>query len=377
MSWRDSSSRDAEALAAWHCLQRRPRLGASGATRALDLLAEADRLESIAQLVGAGRCPSASASSLLTRAAPARGRAPAERAQRERRLLRARRSRPRCSTSSSRSTTRCLALARPRRRGRERSRQVGLSDVDRARATRRRPTAPSRGRRRPDRCSPGSEALRMSGGRRSSTRPLAAIRGPARSSSRASTASAGTRWPRSASTPGESAPRRRARRHRRPRGRRGVRGDGGLRLDDVARRVRRDAAADPGRRGLARTRLQRTRRAARRRPADPRRASGARSPGSPINPARARDAARARSSPASRRSTGWPRSCAARSCRSSRSAGCRTSSSPRQIAAQAHAPGDEPFAVVFAAMGITHADAAMVRRGARAARGRAATSRCS
>ncbi|HXZ56480.1 MAG TPA: V-type ATP synthase subunit A [Gaiellaceae bacterium] len=56
VSWRDSSSRDAEAVGSWHALEgdwawRERR------TAALRLLAEADRIESVAQLVGAGSLP--------------------------------------------------------------------------------------------------------------------------------------------------------------------------------------------------------------------------------------------------------------------------------------------------------------------------------
>ncbi|MGZ4319172.1 MAG: V-type ATP synthase subunit A, partial [Gaiellaceae bacterium] len=56
VSWRDSSSRDAEAIGAWHALQgdwawRERR------AQALRLLAEADRIEAVAQLVGAGSLP--------------------------------------------------------------------------------------------------------------------------------------------------------------------------------------------------------------------------------------------------------------------------------------------------------------------------------
>ena len=47
-----------------------------------------------------------------------------------------------------------------------------------------------------------------------------------------------------------------------------------------------------------------------------------------------------------------------------------------QIAAQANA-GGEPFKVVFAAMGLTHADAATLARHPRSARREPATSRCS
>jgi V/A-type H+/Na+-transporting ATPase subunit A len=52
VSWRDSWSRDSEALADWHFLQRDSGW-AERRRAALGLLAEADRLESIAQLVGA------------------------------------------------------------------------------------------------------------------------------------------------------------------------------------------------------------------------------------------------------------------------------------------------------------------------------------
>jgi V/A-type H+-transporting ATPase subunit A len=58
VSWRDSSSRDAEAVAGWHFLQRDAHWGARR-ERALTLLAEADRLDSIAQLVGVASLPDA------------------------------------------------------------------------------------------------------------------------------------------------------------------------------------------------------------------------------------------------------------------------------------------------------------------------------
>jgi V/A-type H+-transporting ATPase subunit A len=65
VSWRESWSRDSEALAEWHFLQ-----GESGwAERreaALGLLAEADRLESVAQLVGAASLPDRERVVLLT-----------------------------------------------------------------------------------------------------------------------------------------------------------------------------------------------------------------------------------------------------------------------------------------------------------------------
>jgi V/A-type H+-transporting ATPase subunit A len=53
VSWRESFSRDAEAIGRWHLLRHDPAWG-ERRDRALGLLAEADRLESIAQLVGAG-----------------------------------------------------------------------------------------------------------------------------------------------------------------------------------------------------------------------------------------------------------------------------------------------------------------------------------
>ncbi len=56
VSWRDSWSRDSEALADWHFLQRDSGW-AERRRAALGLLAEADRLESIAQLVGASSLP--------------------------------------------------------------------------------------------------------------------------------------------------------------------------------------------------------------------------------------------------------------------------------------------------------------------------------
>ena len=56
VSWRESWSRDAERLAEWHFLQRDAGWAAARG-RALVLLAEADRLESIAQLVGAASLP--------------------------------------------------------------------------------------------------------------------------------------------------------------------------------------------------------------------------------------------------------------------------------------------------------------------------------
>jgi V/A-type H+-transporting ATPase subunit A len=65
VSWRDSFSRDAEALAAWHSLHGDWSWG-ERRTRALSLLAEADRIEAIAQLIGAGSLPDEERIVLLT-----------------------------------------------------------------------------------------------------------------------------------------------------------------------------------------------------------------------------------------------------------------------------------------------------------------------
>jgi V/A-type H+-transporting ATPase subunit A len=58
VGWRDSFSRDAESVAGWHSASRNPHWGARR-ERALRLLADADHLESIAELVGAGALPDA------------------------------------------------------------------------------------------------------------------------------------------------------------------------------------------------------------------------------------------------------------------------------------------------------------------------------
>jgi V/A-type H+-transporting ATPase subunit A len=65
VSWRDSFCRDAEAVAAWHALNGDWSWGERRA-RALSLLAEADRIEAIAQLVGAGSLPDTERIVLLT-----------------------------------------------------------------------------------------------------------------------------------------------------------------------------------------------------------------------------------------------------------------------------------------------------------------------
>ncbi len=65
VSWRDSSSRDAERIAEWHVAGHEPLWGARR-EQALRLLAEADHLESVAQLVGATSLPDAERIALLT-----------------------------------------------------------------------------------------------------------------------------------------------------------------------------------------------------------------------------------------------------------------------------------------------------------------------
>ncbi len=65
VSWRDSSSRDAERVAEWHIAAHEPLFGAKRA-RALRLLAEADHLESVAQLVGATSLPDIERIGLMT-----------------------------------------------------------------------------------------------------------------------------------------------------------------------------------------------------------------------------------------------------------------------------------------------------------------------
>jgi V/A-type H+-transporting ATPase subunit A len=65
VSWRDSSSRDAEPIAKWHIAGHEPLWGATR-ERTLRLLADADHLESVAQLVGATSLPDAERIVLLT-----------------------------------------------------------------------------------------------------------------------------------------------------------------------------------------------------------------------------------------------------------------------------------------------------------------------
>jgi len=65
VSWRDSSSRDAGRIADWHVAGHDPLWGGTR-ERALRLLAEADHLESVAQLVGATSLPDVERIVLLT-----------------------------------------------------------------------------------------------------------------------------------------------------------------------------------------------------------------------------------------------------------------------------------------------------------------------
>jgi V/A-type H+-transporting ATPase subunit A len=65
VSWRDSSARDAEQLAGWQAQHRDPEWSERRA-RALRLLTDADRIESIAQLVGAESLPDGERLSLST-----------------------------------------------------------------------------------------------------------------------------------------------------------------------------------------------------------------------------------------------------------------------------------------------------------------------
>jgi V/A-type H+-transporting ATPase subunit A len=65
VSWRDSFCRDADAVAGWHALNGDWEWGRRRA-RTLGLLSEADRIEAIAQLIGAGSLPDADRIVLLT-----------------------------------------------------------------------------------------------------------------------------------------------------------------------------------------------------------------------------------------------------------------------------------------------------------------------
>jgi V/A-type H+-transporting ATPase subunit A len=65
VSWRDSSSRDAEQVAEWHVAGRDPGWSVLR-DRAMRLLADADHLESVAQLVGAASLPDGERATLLS-----------------------------------------------------------------------------------------------------------------------------------------------------------------------------------------------------------------------------------------------------------------------------------------------------------------------
>jgi V/A-type H+/Na+-transporting ATPase subunit A len=65
VSWSDSSSRDAESVAEWHVGEHDPQWGLLR-ERALRLLAQADHLESVAQLVGVASLPDGERIVLLT-----------------------------------------------------------------------------------------------------------------------------------------------------------------------------------------------------------------------------------------------------------------------------------------------------------------------
>ncbi len=65
VSWRESSSRDVELVAGWYAAEHQP-AWASRRERALRLLADADHLESVAQLVGATSLPGPERIVLLT-----------------------------------------------------------------------------------------------------------------------------------------------------------------------------------------------------------------------------------------------------------------------------------------------------------------------
>ncbi len=64
VSWRESFSRDAEAVGAWHVAQGRAEWPRSRA-RIISLLAEGDRLASVAELVGVGALPDRERMTLL------------------------------------------------------------------------------------------------------------------------------------------------------------------------------------------------------------------------------------------------------------------------------------------------------------------------
>ncbi len=86
VSWTGSFSRDDAAIGAWHVRAGDPGW-ARRRGRVASMLAEADRLAELAELVGVGGPPRARARRDARRAAAAGGGAPAERAERERRRL--------------------------------------------------------------------------------------------------------------------------------------------------------------------------------------------------------------------------------------------------------------------------------------------------
>ena len=87
VSWRASFSRDTTDLGSWHARNGDTAWPARRA-RLQSLLAEADHLESVGELVGTAALPGRERIVLLTARLRARGRPPAERAVRERRLVR-------------------------------------------------------------------------------------------------------------------------------------------------------------------------------------------------------------------------------------------------------------------------------------------------
>ena len=104
VSWRDSSARDVERLAAWQAENGDPGWGERRA-RALRLLTDADRIESIAQLVGTESLPARERITLRTRAPAARGGPAAERRCSRTTSSPRRPSSVPCSRSCSTSTT--------------------------------------------------------------------------------------------------------------------------------------------------------------------------------------------------------------------------------------------------------------------------------
>ena len=104
VSWSGSFSRDAAVVAAWHAAQRRPWLGRP-AGPAGRLLAEADRLGALAELMGVTALPPRERVAILGRAAGPGGRPAAERAERRPTPTATTPGRPRWSTRCWRSPT--------------------------------------------------------------------------------------------------------------------------------------------------------------------------------------------------------------------------------------------------------------------------------